>query len=272
MIGDAQRMDAIYARQQHFYDLTRKYYLLGRDRPIAGLDLAEGGSVIEIGCGTARNLIAIAKAWPAARLFGIDLSEAMLTTARANVARAGLSDRIMLAQGDATDFDACALFGEIWFDRVVLSYTLSMIPDWRAAMLQAAGAYGARGSGGDRRFRAAGAVARCVPAGIVRVARPVRRNAARGLAGGFAGGGDTGAADGELYTVASGICLAWAAGAELMCRLTGWERLGCKQLPTRLVQVGSAKNRHPGPDLPLSPSDEDASPANAGVQLRGWQL
>jgi S-adenosylmethionine-diacylgycerolhomoserine-N-methlytransferase len=138
VIGDAQRMDAIYKRQRHFYDLTRKYYLLGRDRLIAGLDLAECGSVIEIGCGTARNLIAIAQAWPAARLFGIDLSEAMLTTARANVARAGLSDRIMLAQGDATDFDACALFGETWFDRVVLSYTLSMIPDWRAAMLQAA--------------------------------------------------------------------------------------------------------------------------------------
>nr|WP_295667724.1 class I SAM-dependent methyltransferase [Sphingomonas sp.] len=143
MIGDAQRMDAIYKRQRHFYDLTRKYYLLGRDRLIAGLDLAEGGTVIEIGCGTARNLIAIAKAWPAARLFGIDLSEAMLTTARANVARAGLSDRIMLAQGDATDFDACALFGHAGFggdgfDRVVLSYTLSMIPDWRAAMLQAA--------------------------------------------------------------------------------------------------------------------------------------
>ena len=143
MIGDAQRMDAIYKRQRHFYDLTRRYYLLGRDRLIAGLDLAEGGTVIEIGCGTARNLIAIAKAWPAARLFGIDLSEAMLTTARANVARAGLSDRIMLAQGDGTDFDACALFGHAGFggdgfDRVVLSYTLSMIPDWRAAMLQAA--------------------------------------------------------------------------------------------------------------------------------------
>lgn len=131
-------MDAIYARQRHFYDLTRKYYLLGRDRLIAGLDLADGGSVIEIGCGTARNLIAIARAWPEARLFGIDLSEAMLTTARTNVARAGLSERIVLAQGDATGFDAVALFGEGGFDRVVLSYTLSMIPNWLGAMGQAA--------------------------------------------------------------------------------------------------------------------------------------
>ncbi|MEG3086487.1 class I SAM-dependent methyltransferase [Sphingomonas sp. PB4P5] len=131
-------MDAIYARQRHFYDLTRKYYLLGRDRLIAELDLGQGGSVIEIGCGTARNLIAVAKAWPAARCFGLDLSAEMLITARANVARAGLSDRIVLAQGDATGFDPVALFGEAAFDRVMLSYTLSMIPDWRAALGQAA--------------------------------------------------------------------------------------------------------------------------------------
>jgi S-adenosylmethionine-diacylgycerolhomoserine-N-methlytransferase len=142
VVDHASRMDAIYARQRHFYDLTRKYYLLGRDRLIAELDLGAGveggGSVIEIGCGTARNLIAVAKAWPGARCFGIDLSEEMLTTARANVARAGLSDRIILAQGDATGFDPIALFGQATFDRVMLSYTLSMIPDWRAALAQAA--------------------------------------------------------------------------------------------------------------------------------------
>lgn len=138
MQSHRERMDAIYTRQRHFYDLTRKYYLLGRDRLIANLDLDAGGTVIEIGCGTARNLIAIAKAWPEARLFGIDLSEAMLTTARRNVDRAGFSERIVLAQGDATDFDAVAVFGEDAFDRVVLSYTLSMIPDWRAALAHAA--------------------------------------------------------------------------------------------------------------------------------------
>lgn len=138
-MGDhAARMDAIYARQRHFYDLTRKYYLLGRDRLISELALDAGGSVIEIGCGTARNLIAIARAWPDARCFGIDLSAEMLITARANVAGAGLSGRIVLAEGDATSFDAMASFGEAQFDRVILSYTLSMIPDWRAALAQAA--------------------------------------------------------------------------------------------------------------------------------------
>jgi S-adenosylmethionine-diacylgycerolhomoserine-N-methlytransferase len=142
LAGNASRMDAIYARQRHFYDLTRKYYLLGRDRLIAQLDVPKGGTVLEVGCGTGRNLIAVARRFPDALLFGLDISEEMLTTARAKVAAAGLSDRIMLKQADATDFDPQALFGQALFDRVFFSYTLSMIPDWQAAIAQGAMATG----------------------------------------------------------------------------------------------------------------------------------
>jgi len=145
--SNARRMDAIYARQRHFYDLTRKYYLLGRDRLIARLDVPTGGTVLEVGCGTGRNLVAVAKRYPGTRLFGLDISEAMLTTARAKVAAAGLSQRITLKQADATDFDAGALFGVEKFDRVFFSYTLSMIPDWQTALRQ-----GARATGGELHF------------------------------------------------------------------------------------------------------------------------
>jgi S-adenosylmethionine-diacylgycerolhomoserine-N-methlytransferase len=139
MNGDhARRMDAVYAVQRHIYDLTRKYYLLGRDRLIADLAPPPDGTVLEIGCGTARNLIAAARRWPDARCYGLDISAAMLATARDQVARAGLSDRITLAQGDAAGFDATALFGRPGFDRVFMSYTLSMIPDWTGAIEQAA--------------------------------------------------------------------------------------------------------------------------------------
>lgn len=132
-------MDAIYRTQRHFYDLTRKYYLLGRDALIRDLAPPAGGAVLEVGCGTGRNLIAAARAWPDANYFGIDISEAMLETARAKITAAGLSDRITLAHGDATAFDAAALFGVATFDRVFQSYTLSMIPDWRGAIREAAG-------------------------------------------------------------------------------------------------------------------------------------
>lgn len=138
-------MDGVYAAQRHIYDLTRKYYLLGRDRLIGELAPPPGGTVLEVGCGTARNLIAAARRWPDARFHGLDISEAMLTTARAQVERAGLADRIMLAQGDASDFDPHALFGIAGFDRVFLSYTLSMIPDWTGAIERASAALAPNG-------------------------------------------------------------------------------------------------------------------------------
>ena len=132
-------MDLIYRRQRHIYDLTRKYYLFGRDALIRDLAPPAGGSVLEIGCGTARNLIQAAKLYPEARFFGLDVSAAMLATARARVAQAGLEGRIFLAEGDATDFDAAARFGRERFDRIFFSYTLSMIPDWRRALDHGAG-------------------------------------------------------------------------------------------------------------------------------------
>jgi S-adenosylmethionine-diacylgycerolhomoserine-N-methlytransferase len=69
----------------------------------------------------------------------------MLETARANIARAGLAERIGLSEGDATGFDPRTLFGVEAFDRVFLSYTLSMIPDWQAAIGAAARAVGPGG-------------------------------------------------------------------------------------------------------------------------------
>ena len=136
MVSNAARMDAIYAYQRHIYDLTRKFFLFGRDRLVEELDVPESGMVLEVGCGTGRNLIEVARRYPTARLFGLDISEAMLTTARNNIARAGLTGRITLKQADATSFDAQELFGCAQFDRVFFSYTLSMIPDWKAALAQ----------------------------------------------------------------------------------------------------------------------------------------
>jgi S-adenosylmethionine-diacylgycerolhomoserine-N-methlytransferase len=130
-------MDRVYGRQRYFYNLTRRYYLIGRDRLIRKLDLRPGQSVVEIGCGTARNLIAIARRYPQARLFGLDASQAMLETAEADVAHAGLADRIALIHGYAEAL-APHVFGETrGFDATVFSYSLSMIPDWRAALAAA---------------------------------------------------------------------------------------------------------------------------------------
>jgi S-adenosylmethionine-diacylgycerolhomoserine-N-methlytransferase len=133
-------MDAIYRYQRFIYDATRKYYLLGRDRLLGDLQPNPGATVLEIACGTGRNLILAARRYPEARFYGFDISSAMLDTAHAAIARNGLSDRISVAAGDATDFSANRLFGVPAFDRVVISYAVSMIPPWRIALQRAADA------------------------------------------------------------------------------------------------------------------------------------
>lgn len=132
--GESHRshMDAIYRYQRYVYDATRKYYLLGRDRLITDLHPPPGGAILEIGCGTGRNLIQAAQRYPDTRCFGFDISSEMLKTARANIAKAGLEGRVTVAEGDATNFDCMALFGRQDFERVFISYALSMIPPWRA--------------------------------------------------------------------------------------------------------------------------------------------
>ena len=134
----ASLMDRMYRRQRHIYDLTRKFYLLGRDDLIASLAPPPGARVLEMGCGTGRNLILAARRYPTIRAYGIDVSSEMLATARAEIATAGLTGRIVVAQADATGFDAAALLGATGFERVFISYALSMIPPWREAVAEAA--------------------------------------------------------------------------------------------------------------------------------------
>lgn len=134
----AERMDRIYRTQRLVYDLTRRHYLLGRIGLMRGLAPPARGHVLEIGCGTAWNLVRAADSYPDARLYGLDVSAAMLETARQSVGRRGLGRRIVLAQADATGFDARELFGRTQFDRVFISYALSMIPDWPRVVAQGA--------------------------------------------------------------------------------------------------------------------------------------
>ena len=64
MSDAATLMDAMYRRQRHIYDLSRKYYLVGRDEAILRLQPRPGEGVLEIGCGTGRNLVKAARAYP----------------------------------------------------------------------------------------------------------------------------------------------------------------------------------------------------------------
>lgn len=137
MTEHAVLMDRIYRHQRYIYDVTRKYYLFGRDRLIRKLALKPGARAIEVGCGTSRNLVEIARTYPGTALFGLDASAEMLETSATAIGRAGLSGRIKLVQAYAEDLTP-GLFGEAApFDAIVFSYSLSMIPDWRKALAAA---------------------------------------------------------------------------------------------------------------------------------------
>lgn len=129
-----EKMDKMYRHQRYFYDATRKYYLLGRDRLIDKLDVRAGDNVLEIGCGTGRNLIVLARKFPNARFFGLDASSAMLKTAQAKIDVQNAKN-ISLKNALADDFDFQKTFNLSQpFDAIFFSYSISMIPTWREAI------------------------------------------------------------------------------------------------------------------------------------------
>ncbi|WP_064694712.1 class I SAM-dependent methyltransferase [Rhizobium aegyptiacum] len=127
----ANLMDGMYRYQRHIYDLTRKYYLLGRDSTIRNLDLPDGGTLLEVGCGTGRNMALAHKHFPSAKLFGLDISQEMLISAHRTFAAKATIPEFRVA--DATAFTPRE-FGVSGFDRILISYALSMIPDWERAI------------------------------------------------------------------------------------------------------------------------------------------
>nr|WP_250808179.1 class I SAM-dependent methyltransferase [Neorhizobium tomejilense] len=127
----ARRMDRKYGRVRHVYDLTRKYFLFGRDRALDAVKEAAPSSIVEIGCGTGRNIARLARDNPSASVFGVDISEQMLLTAKAKTSR---FTNVRLARADACALDTARLFGATNVDAVLMSFSLSMIPDRKAAL------------------------------------------------------------------------------------------------------------------------------------------
>ena len=127
-------MDNIYRHQRRFYDLTRKYFLLGRDRLLDRLQTEPGNRVLEIGCGTGRNLAVLAGKQPDLNLYGLDASTLMLESARVRFQR-DCKSIVSLKQGLAEEFEPKKTFGQSGhFDVIFFSYALSMIPLWRESV------------------------------------------------------------------------------------------------------------------------------------------
>jgi len=131
-------MDLIYRYQLRFYDATRRLFLFGRNGLLESDRPRTGDTVLEMGCGTGRNLIMLARKYESVNFYGVDASSAMIGFAGGRVEKASLSDRIQLAHCLAEDLDHQKTFGKDQpFDSVFFSYSLTMMPKWRDALTAA---------------------------------------------------------------------------------------------------------------------------------------
>ena len=83
--------------------------------PGLGDKLANGGAILEVGCGAGNHLLQLAKAFPNARITGVDIDTDSLKVARAKLAKAGVENRVSVFEGDislatqAGKFDAVVM-------------------------------------------------------------------------------------------------------------------------------------------------------------------
>lgn len=122
-----------YRMHARIYDLTRWTFLRGREELIRRVaKQCRPHHILEVGCGTGKNLLHLGRTFPEAQLWGLDLSPHMLGRARAKLR--GLRHRLTLIEAP---YDRPVAPGR--FDLVVFSYALSMFnPGWETA-LQIAG-------------------------------------------------------------------------------------------------------------------------------------
>lgn len=137
MTNAFEKMDRMYRLQRYFYDLTRKFYLLGRDKLIAEMDIQAGENILEAGCGTGRNLAILAQKYPNANFFGLDASSVMIEESQKKVDKYSLKN-ITLQVALADDFIFDKTFNLVKpFDTIFFSYSISMIPPWRESIANA---------------------------------------------------------------------------------------------------------------------------------------
>lgn len=126
----AERLDSFYRHQAAHYDDFRKRLLRGREELLRDLPLPEGGVWIDMGGGTGQNLEFIADRLAALRkIYVVDLASSLLEVARDRVTRRGWSN-VEPVLADAITF----VPPEGQADVITFSYSLTMIPDWFAAV------------------------------------------------------------------------------------------------------------------------------------------
>ncbi len=117
-----------------FFPLFEWLFLLPpgiRSKAVDCLKLRPGDRVLEIGCGTGRNLSLLQRAvGPLGHIYGVDLSEGMLSKARQLCQRQGWSN-VTLTQCDAADYSLPEAV-----DGVIFSLSYATMPHHQRVLRQ----------------------------------------------------------------------------------------------------------------------------------------
>lgn len=129
----AERLDSFYDGQAEGYDDFRKRLLTGREELVDSLEIPDGGTWLEIGGGTGAMIerLSLPENNRLARLGRVeivDLCKPLLQIAEKRIAKHGWNN-VVPVHADATTYEP-----KEPVDVVVCSYSLTMIPDWFAAI------------------------------------------------------------------------------------------------------------------------------------------
>lgn len=135
--GSGAMFDRIAAR----YDVLNRVLSFGIDhtwrrRTARSLALSSSAvpEVLDLATGTADLAIAIARAWPSARIRGTDPSREMLAIGRRKIEALGLVDRVVLEIGDAQSIE----LEDASVDATTIAFGIRNVPDRRRALAEMA--------------------------------------------------------------------------------------------------------------------------------------
>ena len=129
----AQRMESFYSGQADAYDSFRKRLLQGRETLYEKVGIPEDGVWVDLGGGTGSNLEYLGEGIRRLKkVYVVDLAGSLLKVATERAKARGW-DNVEAVEADATTF----VPAEGAADVVTCSYSLTMIPDWFAAIDQA---------------------------------------------------------------------------------------------------------------------------------------
>lgn len=128
-----ERLESFYRDQAEGYDRFRARLLQGRDELFGGVPLGPGSVWVDLGGGTGENLERVGdRIRECSRVFLVDLTPSLLDVARRRIeARGWTNVEPILADATQVELPVDGV------DLVTCSYSLTMIPDWFAALERA---------------------------------------------------------------------------------------------------------------------------------------